>query len=103
MDRTKRRGICCAGVLLIALRRVREMKKEQWLRFSGAIRNYVVQALCPSQVWVGRKTMSSYSGTEVAQRLEKASASPSAPDRFRYEFRELLHIEIGRASCRERV
>src|SRR5207249_10876757 len=77
MDRTKRRGICCAGVLLIALRRVREMKKEQWLRFSGAIRNYVVQALCPSQVWVGRKTMSSYSGTEVAQRLEKASACPN--------------------------
>src|SRR2546429_2865397 len=30
-----------------------EMKKEQWLRFSGAIRNYVVQALCASQVWVG--------------------------------------------------
>ncbi len=52
----------------------------------------MVQALCPSQVWVGRKTMSSYSGTGVAQRLGKASASPSAPDCFRYEFRELLYV-----------
>src|SRR5207245_10543264 len=92
MDRTKRRGICCAVALLIALKRVREMKKEQWLRFSGAIRNYVVQALCPSQAWVGRKTRSSYSGTGVAQRLGKASASPSAPDRVRCEFRGLMHI-----------
>src|SRR5205823_14884189 len=77
MDRTKRRGICCAGVLLIALRRVREMKKEQWLRSSGAMRNDVVQTLCPNQVWVGRKTMSSYSGTGVAQHLGKASACPN--------------------------
>src|SRR5438552_17059267 len=92
MDRTKRRGICCGVALEIGLKRVREMKKEQWLRSSGAIRNYVVRALCPNQVWVGRKMMSSYSGTGVAQRLGKASASPSAPDRFRYEFRELLHI-----------
>src|SRR5438128_12375678 len=92
MGPTKRRGICCAGVLLIALKRVREMKKEQWLRSSGAIRNYVVQALCPNQVWVGRKMMSSYSGTGVAQRLGRASASPSAPDCLRYEFRDLLYI-----------